>query len=198
MNNNAFTIETWIRNRRSTFVNGLQKGGKIDDETIEKLLDMAVWAPSHGLVQAWHFKVFAGNGVEVFFRKQQELYKEITPAEKFRQEKYDKYPDKKDSVSHVIAILMKRDPKRRFPKQEDLVSVACVTENIYLGMQAFGIGGYLSTGDLCYSQPMRDYLQLEAEDECIGFFILGLPDETKKKPERKRIPAPEKTEWIRN
>ena len=190
-------ISAWIKNRKSTFVNGLKEGGKIDDSIIEKLLENATWAPSHGLVQAWLFKVFADEGGKRFFNVQQQIYKEITPAEKFFDFKYAAYSEKWKRVSHIIAIIAKRDPHKRFPVQEDIVSVACAVENIYLSLEAFNIGGYLSTGDICYSEQMHNFLALEKEDTPIGFFILGEPDETFKRPPRTRIPAEEKTEWIR-
>ena len=191
------TIDEWIRLRKSTFVNGLKEGSKISDEVIEKLLDNAVWAPTHGLVQAWNFKVFTGKGLDTFYKVQQEIYKAVTPGSKFNQEKYDKIPGKSKRVSHVIAVIARRDPKKRFPKQEDIVSVACAVQNIYLSLQAYGVAGYLSTGDICYTEPMRQYLGLAEDDECIGFLTLGIADENYKRPERKRIPASEKTEWIR-
>lgn len=193
----AYTIDEWIRQRKSTFINGLKEGGLIPDEIIEKLLENATWAPSHGLVQAWNFKVYTGKGLESFYSIQQEIYKAITPVSKFNQEKYSKIPGKSKKVSHVIVVIARRDPNKRFPKQEDLVSVACAVQNIYLSMQAYGVAGYLSTGDICYAEPMRRYLGLAEDDECIGFLTLGIADENYKRPERKRVSVTEKTEWIR-
>lgn len=191
-------IENIIQQRKSTFLNGLLEGGKIEDKVIEKLLDNAVWAPTHGLAQTWFFKVFAEGGVDSFFRVQQEIYKLTTEPERFNQIKYERYTAKSSKVSHVIAVLAQRDPKKRFPKQEDMVAAACAVQNIYLSLPGFGIGGYLSTGNLCYTQQMRDFLVLGEEDECLGFFVLGIPDENFKRPTRKRIPASEKTKWIRS
>jgi nitroreductase len=197
MDNSIQLISSFIRNRKSTFTNNLKDNAKIEDRLIGEILDNAIWAPSHGLVQPWYFKVFAGDGVGSFFLAQQRIYKESTPAEKFNESKYNKFTEKVSKVSHIVAIICRRDPKRRFPKQEDIVSVACAVENIYLCLGPYGIAGYLSTGDICYTPQMRDYLKLGEEDECIGFFIMGMADETSVPVMRKRIPAPEKTEWIR-
>jgi nitroreductase len=193
----AQEVSEWIKGRKSTFVNGLKEGSKIDDSVVEQLLENASWAPSHGLVQAWYFKVFAGGGVKTFFNTQQKIYKLITPPDKFFDFKYNAYNDKWKRVSHVVAIIAKRDPFKRFPKQEDLASVACAAENIYLSLKAFGVAGYISTGETCYSQHMRDFLKLGEEDEPIGFFILGETAESVAGPTRTRVPASEKTEWIR-
>jgi nitroreductase len=193
----SITIRNWIKNRKSTFINGLQDGGRINDTVIEEILENATWAPTHGLGQVWEFKVFADAGVDAFFREQQSIYKATTLPEKFNETKYQKFTEKSNRVSHIIAVIARRDPKKRFPKQEDIVSVACAVQNIYLSLQAYGIGGYLSTGNICYAEEMRIFLGLEEEDECLGFFTLGIPDSNLKRPQRKRIPASEKTEWIR-
>lgn len=197
MNQTVQLVNSLIRNRRSTFANGLKSGGKINDDIIKEILDNAIWAPSHGLVQAWHFKVFTGEGVKSFLICQQKIYKETTSTEKFNESKYNKYLEKVDKYSHIITVICKRDPKRKYPKQEDIVSVACAVQNIYLSLNAHGIAGYLSTGDICYTDQMRDYLGLENEDECIGFFMLGIADETLEVANRQRTPAVDKTEWIR-
>lgn len=197
MKNSAKEISNWIKGRKSTFVRGLKEGSKIDDALVEQLLENASWAPSHGLVQPWHFRVFAGDAVKTFFSVQQKIYKQITPVDKFIDFKYQAYNDKWKRVSHVIAIIAKRDPHKRFPKQEDLISVACSVQNIYLSLEALGIAGYLSTGDVCYSEPMREFLQLNQDDEPVGFFILGEADESFVGPTRVRVPVAEKTEWIR-
>ena len=197
MDNSATNTTRWIKSRKSTFVNGLKEGSQINDSVIEQLLENASWAPSHGLVQAWHFKVFAEDGVKTFYQVQQEIYKQVTPPEKYFDFKYKAYSEKWKRVSHVIAIVAKRDPYKRFPKQEDIVSVGCAVENIYLSLQAFSIAGYLSTGDICYSKQMQEFLQLNEDDEPIGFFVLGQPDETAVRPPRTRTPATQKTEWFR-
>ena len=190
-------IENRIRNRKSTFVNGLKEGSQIDDGIIEKLLENASWAPTHGLVQAWHFKVFANDAVKRFFTVQQAIYKEITPADRYVNAKYEAYSEKHKRVSHIIAVIAKRDRYKRFPKQEDIVSVACAVQNMYLSLDAYGIAGYLSTGEICYSQQMRNFLDMEPEDEPIGFFVLGEADESYQRPPRMRIPVTEKTQWFR-
>ncbi|MDA3880068.1 MAG: nitroreductase [Prolixibacteraceae bacterium] len=197
MNVEAQKISHWIKTRKSTFVSGLKEGGKIDDAAVELLLENASWAPSHGLVQAWHFKVLTGEAVKRFFEVQKEIYKTITARARFKQHKYEAYDEKWKRVSHIVVVIAKRDPHKRFPKQEDLVSVACGVQNIYLSLDAFGIGGYLSTGDVCYSPQMRKFLELEREDEPVGFFILGIPDKTTTSVTRTRIPVAEKTQWIK-
>ena len=187
---------TFIRQRRSTWPKDFDPGKKIEKNVIEEILENAVWAPNHGLNQPWHFKVFHGNGVKIFFNRMKEIYTEITPPEKFNEKKQAKYDTKANQVSHIIAVCMKRDPNKRYPEVEDIVATACVAENIYLQLKPYGIAGYLSTGDICYTRQVKDFLGLEEEDRCIGFFQLGIPVSDLSQPQRKRIAAAEKTEWI--
>ena len=196
MSDNPKEIGFFIRNRRSTWPKDFNPDIKIDNIVITEILENAVWAPNHGLNQPWHFKVFHGNGVNMFFEKMKEIYRETTSPEKINEKKLAKYDDKATQVSHIVAVCMKRDPNKRYPEVEDIVATACVVQNIYLQLNSSGIAGYLSTGDICYTQQVKDFLGLAEEDRCIGFFQLGVPVSDLNQPQRKRIPAAEKTEWI--
>ncbi|QQS50321.1 MAG: nitroreductase [Bacteroidota bacterium] len=185
-----------LLSRRSVYPKDFIHGAKISDETIEEMLALAVWAPTHKLTQPWHFKVFRNDGVKQFFEKQAEIYKAITPADKVSQGKLDKYAEKAGQVSHVIALIVKHDSGNRIPEIEEVVATACALQNIYLSLPAFGISGYLSTGDVCYTPQMADYLQLEAGDKCLGFFQLGVAKDGISQTNRKRTDSKLKTQWI--
>lgn len=186
-----------IRERRTIYPVNFDSNKKITDvNIIKEILENAIWAPTHKLTQPWNFKVFHGDGVKTFFKKQQEIYKEITPADKFMEKKYQKYDEKAKQVSVVITVWMKRDENEKIPEIEEIVATGCVIENIYLSLKPYGLAGYLSTGDICYTQQIKDFLKIGDKDKCLGFFQLGYPKEDLNLPNRKRIPAEEKTEWI--
>ena len=190
-------ISKVIKERRTIYPINFDPNKKISDiNVIKEILDNAIWAPTHKLTQPWNFKVFFGDGVGTFFKKQQEIYKEITPADKFAEKKYQKYDEKAKQVSAVIAVWMKRDGDNKIPEIEEIVATGCVIENIYLCLKPYGLAGYLSTGDICYTQQIKDFLKIGKNDKCLGFFQLGYPKEGLNLPQRKRIPAEEKTEWI--
>lgn len=196
MQNSKNDINQIIRNRCSTQPFNFQVGVKIDDSVINEILETAIWAPTHGLTQPWIFKVFHQKGVALFFNTLKSIYLKTTPAEKQNASKISKFDDKAAQVSHVIAICMIRDKNHKYPEIEEIVATGCVIENIYLCLDAYSIAGYLSTGDVCYSQELKDFLGLGNEDVCLGFFQLGIPKTDMHKPNRKRIPALEKTTWI--
>jgi nitroreductase len=185
-----------IRERRSTYPMNFDPSRKIENSLISEMLETAVWAPSHKLTQPWAFRVFHGNGIREFFSRLMEIYQEITPADEIKESKLSKYEEKINQVSHVIAVCMIRDPGKKVPAIEEMVATACVAENLYICINAYGIAGYLSTGDVCYTPQIREFLGLGPEDHCLGFFQLGYPRADLKLHERKRIPASEKTQWI--
>ncbi len=190
------SCKSLLLNRRSVYPKDFLPGVKIPDETIEEILSLAVWAPTHKLTQPWHFIVFRNDGVRLFFEKQAEIYKAITPAEKVSQGKLDKYSEKAGQVSHVVAVIAQHDVGNKIPEIEEVVATACALQNIYLSLQVFGVSGYLSTGEVCYTPQMAAYLQLEASDKCLGFFQLGLAKENINHPNRKRTDSKLKTHWV--
>ena len=87
-------INQIIKDRHSTWPVNFDPVKKIDNALITEILDLAVWAPSHGLTQPWKFIVFHDNGIRKFFEKQQEIYLEITSADKVKAGKIQKLVDK--------------------------------------------------------------------------------------------------------
>ena len=196
MNNQKEIINKIIRDRESVFPGGFDPEKKIEDKVIREILENAVWAPTHGLTQPWFFKVFYRKGIHTFFNKLKEIYKIITPTEKFSETKYNKYDLKSSQVSHVIAVYMRKDPKGKIPEIEEIVATGCAIENIYLSLKAYGIAGYLSTGNIAYTREIHNFLGLSENERVIGFFQLGVPAAGVKEKQRKRTPASEKTTWI--
>lgn len=189
-------LYTVITQRRSVYPKDFVVGAKIDDKVIEELLELGTWAPTHKLTQPWYFKVFRNEGVKQFFEKQAEIYQAITPKEKITQRKIDKYPLKAQQVSHVVVVIAKHHPENKIPEIEEIVAAACALQNIYLSLNSYGVAGYLSTGDVCYSQQMTEYLELEVGDKCLGFFQLGIPSDELPTVNRRRVAIQEKMEWI--
>ena len=185
-----------IRERRSTWPMNFDPERKIEDNIIAEILETAIWAPSHGLTQPWAFRVFHNDGIRDFFTRIRDIYLEITPADEVKSSKIQKYEDKIDKVSHVLAVCMIRDPRKKYPVIEEIVATACVIENIYICINAYGIAGYLSTGNICYTQQVKDFLGLGPDDLCLGFFQLGYAKAGMNRLERKRISAVDKTQWM--
>ena len=148
-------------------------GEVVEDNVVLQLLRYANMAPNHKLTRPWRFIVYKDEALKELLDFKKQFYIDHTPKEKIQQKKIDSYDFKKKQTSHVIGIVMHRDPEERIPEMEEIAAVACAIQNIYLSLATFGLGGYWSTGKASFSQEARDYLDIKGKDKLMGFFYLG-------------------------
>lgn len=124
------------------------------------------------------------------------IYTAITPASDFDQSKIEKLAMRVEKISHVIAIIMKRDEKERVPIQEEEYAVSCAVQNMLLATNSLDIIGYWGTGKLAFSNEMKTFLKLNKEDKCLGFLQLGVPmDDLPQLQKKPMSPIQDKVEW---
>ena len=145
----------------------------IDKEIIKEILEAAKWAPSHRNTRPWHFIVYEGEGKMRLAEFQSEFYKANTTD--FNEVQYQKLKNKPLMCSHVIAICMKRDPKKSVPEIEEIEAVACAVQNMHLTASAKKIGAYWGTGGVTYQEKAKPFFGLDADDKLLGFLFLGKP-----------------------
>src|SRR5688572_623649 len=104
-------FNTLIKNRRSVFPKQFDVSKKVDDAIVKQLLVNAIWAPSHGNTEPWHFVVYTGPALEQLAHFQAALYKE-TAGEHFKEAKYQNLLANPLKASHVIALCLKREATR--------------------------------------------------------------------------------------
>ncbi len=183
-----------LQTRRSVYPYQFEKGKVIGDDIIWQILENANRAPTHKLTEPWRFTVFSGPGLAYFADLQTSIYRKFA-GEKFKEKKLKNLLEYPLMSSHVIAIGMKRTTAFSIPEQEEIIATACAIENIYLSINAYGLGGYLSTGGITYLEEAKSYFNLSEEDKLIGFFYIGFPA-INNIPLSKRTPIIEKVKWI--
>ncbi|MBO9565939.1 MAG: nitroreductase [Niastella sp.] len=163
-------INQVIRTRRSVFTQQFEPGKVIPDEIVWQILENANWAPTHKLTEPWRFTVFSGEGLKTLATQQAAIYKEFAGA-KFKQPKYEQMLNMPLLVSHIIAIGMKRH--QVIPEMEEIAAVGCAVQNMYLTANAYGVGGYWSTGGITFIEEVKTLFNLGPDDRFMGFFYLG-------------------------
>lgn len=163
-------INQLIRTRRSVFTQQFEPGKAIPDDIVWQILENANWAPTHKLTEPWRFTVFSGEGLKTLATRQAAIYKEFAGA-KFKQPKYEQMLNMPLLASHVIAIGMKRH--QDIPEMEEIAAVGCAVQNMYLTAQAYGVGGYWSTGGITFIEEAKQLFNLGPDDKLMGFFYLG-------------------------
>ncbi|MBR9999505.1 MAG: nitroreductase [Cyclobacteriaceae bacterium] len=190
---NTEEINRLMHHRRSILPN-LYTGEKVNDEIVLHMIENANMAPTHKLTEPWRFVIFKDAGLEKLGEFQAELYKKTSlEAGDFKEDKYINLRHKPAMASHVIAIGMKRDEKERLPEIEEIESVACAVQNMYLTAAAYGVGCYWGTGGITYVEEAKSFFGLNSKDRLLGFFYIGIP---RKWPAGKRKPIGEKISWI--
>ncbi|HET6544787.1 MAG TPA: nitroreductase [Chryseolinea sp.] len=194
MNINPELVNKVIESRRSAFQPDYS-GEQVDDAIVIQMLKNANWAPTHKLTEPWRFVVYTGAGLLKLAEYQAGLYKKVTMADNtFKEERYQNLLTKPMLSSHIIAVGVKRDPKKSVPEIEEVGAVFCAIQNMYLTAAAYGVGAYLSTGGITYFEEAKAFFGLEDEDKLLGFFHVGV--RKRDSPTGRRKPVEEKFKWI--
>ena len=192
MKYNLSEITEIIKNRRTIYPQ-FYSSRKVHKEIIEHLLQNSTWAPTHGMTQPWRFKVFTEESRKILSDTLSMLYKELTPTENFREDKFIKMQARPFQASAAIVAYMKRGDNPKIPEIEEISSVACAIQNLCLTATAYGIGSFWSTPKIIYTKEMNDFLKISDEDKCMGIIYLGYPNDEWPKGQRK--PIEYLTEW---
>ena len=163
-------IEEAILYRRSVFPEQFEDG-PIPNEKIERLLALANCAPTHKKTEPWRFKVACGEKKQQLAEHMALLYKNSVPQKKYSTFKEKKVKQKVEKSAVVLAICMQRDLKERIPEWEEIAAVAMAVQNLWLSLEAEGLGGYWSSPD--FIDQMGSFLNLAEGEKCLGFFYLG-------------------------
>ncbi len=150
-------------------------GELIEDSIIEQILNSANWAPTHGYTEPWRFVVFTGEGraqLGDFLAYQDQPDKNVAD---FNQMRYDRLRNRPLKASHVIGIGMKRGNNPKVPEIEEICSVACAVQNMWLSAHSLGLGAYWSTGSMAFTEQTRNFFGLGENDLSLGFFYIGKP-----------------------
>lgn len=191
---NPISVNELIRNRRSVFVAQFEQDKPVPEEIILEILENANTAPTHKFTEPWRFVVYSGDGLKTLAEEQAALYKS-TAGDKFKQGKYDQLRTNPLLCSHVIAIGCKRNADK-LPEMEEIAAVSCAVENIYLSLEAYGLGGYWSTGGITFYDEAKPLFGLDDTDVFMGFFYIGYV----KTPSVKRTPGSlaDKVKWVKS
>lgn len=186
-----------IRRRRSFKPVALKPDG-VSREVLEKVLEAANWAPSHGQTEPWRFSVFAAEGRRGLGEAFSAAYK-AHAGEKYSEEQFVSFRDRVWSAPVWISIGMvpglKPDGTRAMPEVEEIEAVACAVQNLHLMATAMGLGGKWTSNETIMKASVAKYVGLPEHGKLLGFFFLGYPV-AETWPEGKRRPLTEKVRWF--
>lgn len=169
------SLSTLIRHRRTIKPASMDTGRPVERGLLLTLLENGTWAPTHGLTEPWRFKVYEGESRQELASALQRIYREVTPASEFREDKLAKMSDNALQAPTVVATWMKRTVGHKVPAIEEREAVVCALQNIMLSAAAVELGAFWSSPPLLDSQAFRDWLGLGEEDICLALLYIGWP-----------------------
>jgi nitroreductase len=163
---------------------------------IEKVIDAGTWAPNHHRTEPWRFVVFMGEGRESLGKVLAEISlerKKETSSEE-RETLIQKQMAMAFRAPVIITVIVKPQDDPKIMHSEEITAGDAAMQNMLLAVHALGLDGIWRTGPGATHPKMKKFLQLDREDEIVGFLYLGYPNMPI--PKAKRIPFQEKTTWI--
>ncbi|MCH8534510.1 MAG: nitroreductase [Flavobacteriaceae bacterium] len=182
-------ITELIKKRRSVFP-AQYNSKEITNSTIEEILEVANWAPTHRKTEPWRFKVIQGEA--------KKKLGDFMVAEKQKEGELSSFKERKirskcEASSAILAICMQRDPKESVPEWEEVAAVSMAVQNMWLKCTELGVGSYWSSPAVI--GQMHKFFKFEENEKCLGFFYMGYYEGELAVGERKST-IEDKTEWL--
>ncbi len=184
-------ILTALRDRRS--INALTADVP-PRATIQRLLDLAVWAPNHHMTEPWRFHVITGDARQAVGEAISDgLCTEIDANDPVAAGEIKGARAKFLRAPVVIVVSQPRadDPVTDL---EDYAACCCAVQNMLLAAHGEGLAAKWRTGAICEYAATRQALGLGATDRLVGFIYLGYPSANA--PPDKRVRAVPDTAWL--
>src|SRR5262245_35826182 len=166
------------RSRRTSLLVDTER--KVPVELVQRLCDLAQWAPNHKRTWPWRFALFTQEGRA----KLGEAFVADMIAVDFGDEgKRLKTRTKYQRAPAVLLVGAAAHPKPSLD-EENRYSTAALIENVLLGATAAGLASFWSTPPLERSPSVLSLAGFEPDTTLIGVLYLGWPSAQVETPDR--------------
>lgn len=181
-----------IKKRRSI---GVVSDQEVSDALIQKLLDAAIWAPTHKRTEPWLFRVVKGDARVKLGEEMARIIAKKTAGLGDEEAKKKVEKVRRGPLRAPVVIVVACRPTGVVPEIEEIVACGCALQNMLLAAEDLGLAAMVRTGEIAFEKELNKHLQLEGDDKIIGFVYVGY---AKKEFNIKgiRTPAEEKTVWL--
>jgi nitroreductase len=146
------------------------KSDPVSMELLTALLNVAVWAPTHGVREPWRFILYKDEARETVA---QAVINALSAEEK---ERYGK--GKLDYFMNIpmhLIVVLREDPRQR-QWDEDFAAVCCWIQNFQLAAWEEGVGIVWKTNPFIYHPAFREAVGIRAGEKIIGLLHIGYPE----------------------
>jgi len=156
-----------IRSRRTSMVCDRER--EVPAEVIDRLCELATWAPNHKRTWPWRFAAFSGDGR---MRLGEACRLDLMEAGSTDEGKLAKVATKYGRTPSVLVIGCAPDDHPTF-HDENRDAVAAGIQNLLLAATAEGLASYWSTAPVLEGRHTLELCGFEAGVRVIGIVYLG-------------------------
>jgi nitroreductase len=164
------------------------KSDPIPKELLDRILDLATWAPSGMNLQNWYFLVVTGAQKDAVVGLASKSYDYIEPVLK---EVFAKKPPVIEAAKKFfrrlggapVLVFAYYEPSRERP-ETSVQTVAAAVQNLLLAAHAEGLGTCWMTGPLHVAEQINECLGV-SNKTLVAVIPMGYPDESPPAPKRK-------------
>jgi len=135
---------------------------------LEKILAAGMRVPDHACLQAWHFTVITGDGLQ----RLSDLLVQSSDSQSPNLEKIAKMPFR---APMIIVVSTEFVDHEKVPNQEQLITAGCGAHAMQMAATALGYGAMWRTGSVAYNSKVKQGLNIKPHDEIAGFLYIGTP-----------------------
>ena len=164
------------------------KPDPVPKPVLDRILEMATWAPSGMNRQNWYFLVITGDRREALVQLASKSYDHVEPVLK------EVFAEKPPVVEATKKFFMKLggapvlvfayyEPCKEIP-ETSVQTVAAAIQNLLLAAHAEGLGACWMTGPLHVADQINQFLNIH-DKTLVAVIPMGYPDQSPPAPKRK-------------
>ncbi|MCW8108655.1 NAD(P)H nitroreductase [Alteromonas ponticola] len=138
-------------------------------EALENIKHAALRAPDHAGLTPWKFIVCEGGGLN----KLGAIFEQSAIASDKSLKEIERAPQLPLRAPMVIIAIAKVKEHEKVPRVEQVASTACAVVAMQMAAVAQGFQGIWRTGSYAQCDKVKQGLDLNEEDEIVGFLYLG-------------------------
>ena len=147
-------------------------------DEMNKVFKGALRAPDHAWLRPSSFIQVTGEGID----KLSEIFEEYAKTvPDIKDEIITKYKNAPYRAPMIIILVNSIKEHPKVPEIEQKLSTAASAQNILLSLNALGYSAIWRTGKLAFNPFIASRLNLEANQEILGYIYVGSADGTNKK-----------------
>jgi nitroreductase len=169
-------------------------------DLIERLIDLAVWAPNHRLTEPWRFYAFDGPALV----RLGEVAAEVTGAMLGRAVGVDPVVVDRKAAEAAAAwatlpaalyVTTRTDPNPEVDL-ENYGATCCAVQNLMVAAQAAGLATSWSSGAVALAPALRQLAGADEDERVVGLIRIGYPDPDGAPKAGRRAPGAAVTRWL--